>query len=82
MKCSECPRTIHPERLKAIPQTVTCGPECSNKRSKRRRAESAKKRHKATGYQAAKKYAQRTRPHGPIGRPRKNQPKDSKPLSS
>ena len=71
MKCSECPETIPPERLKAIPQTLTCSTECSQKRAKKGRAETSKRSHKKSNYAAAKKYAQKNRSHGPIGRPRK-----------
>ena len=32
MTCTECPRTIHPERLAALPRAVTCSSGCSRKR--------------------------------------------------
>ena len=82
MKCSECIEDIHPERLKVQPNVKTCSTECSKKRSAKRMAESSKKRHEATNYQAAKTWAKKNRKGGPIGRPRKDQPKESSPLSS
>ena len=39
MTCTECPRTIHPERLAALPRAVTCSSGCSRKRQLRKMAE-------------------------------------------
>ena len=35
MQCIECPKTIHPERLAAIPQAKTCSATCSVNRKRR-----------------------------------------------
>ena len=40
MKCIECFKRIHPERLAAIPQAKTCSAECSAARKRRLRSES------------------------------------------
>ena len=37
MICMECGGPIHPERLAAIPQTVTCSRKCSDDRKRKRR---------------------------------------------
>ena len=41
MTCTECPRTIHPERLAALPRAVTCSSACSLKRQLRHMAAGA-----------------------------------------
>ena len=45
MTCTECPRTIHPERLAALPRAVTCSSACSHKRQLRHMAAGSKKAH-------------------------------------
>ena len=45
MKCTECPETIHPERLAALPRTLTCSSGCSRKRQLRHMAAGSKKSH-------------------------------------
>ena len=46
MKCIECPRPIHPERLAAIPQAKTCSATCSANRKRRLRSEAATRCHR------------------------------------
>ena len=45
MTCTECPNTIHPERLLALPTAVTCSAGCSRKRQLRHMAAGSKKAH-------------------------------------
>ena len=45
MTCTECPNTIHPERLLALPTAVTCSAGCSRKRQLRHMATGSKKAH-------------------------------------
>lgn len=61
--CSEpdCTKTIHPERLAALPRAVTCSTECSALRTKRRKAKHAAAVHKRTGYAAARKSYRKAR---------------------
>ena len=46
MKCIECRKRIHRERLAAIPQAKTCSAECSAKRKRRIRSEGATRCHR------------------------------------
>ena len=46
MKCAECPKEIHPERLAARPNTITCSAECTKNRQARHRSESSTRAHK------------------------------------
>ena len=55
MKCKECPKDIHPERLAAIPQAVTCSRECSQKRKLRLRVEGSVRRHARLGKKLRRK---------------------------
>ena len=41
MICAECPATIHPERLAARPNAITCSAECTKKRQKNHRKRSS-----------------------------------------
>ena len=43
MTCSECPNTVHPERLAAIPNAKTCSRECTDKRQRKHKAAGALK---------------------------------------
>ena len=44
-KCAECQKEIHPERIAAIPQTVTCSAKCSKARQLKHMAAGSKKSH-------------------------------------
>ena len=46
LKCIECPKPIHPERLAAIPQAKTCSATCSANRKRRLRSEAATRCHR------------------------------------
>ena len=41
MTCAERPVTIHPERLAARPNAITCSAECTKKRQKNHRQRSS-----------------------------------------
>ena len=52
-KCAECPKEIHPERIAAIPQTVTCSAKCSKARQLKHMRAGSKNSH---GEEAATRY--------------------------
>ena len=60
-----CKNEIHPARLAAIPQTVTCRAECATARLKQRKAAAAAKSHRKSGYKAARASYRRRRGKGP-----------------
>ena len=43
MKCAECPKEIHPERLAARPNAITCSAECTKNRQARHRSQASKR---------------------------------------
>ena len=54
MKCAECPKEIHPERLAARPNAITCSAECTKNRQARHRSQSAKRARTKRGSQVRK----------------------------